>query len=216
MGVIRGRGIGRIPCPTQKLAEAASDTSQQLCAAAGGAGRKNRLLDSAQDGHPGLCFWLQPSRHLPAQCPFPGLCWRIKAIFCQLLPGFAAGALEVPQHSRVLNSPGPPRKLVGLWSQRLLSGFVVEQINYKGNICTPFCQKQSGKKEMSEWGTKMLQDWSMVCSFPVDSLCFEIYKITGITKYHKYSAQTHIKIQNHRTHCTEKTSMSGYFNLSSH
>lgn len=71
-------------------------------------------------------------------------------------PRFCWGPLEVTQHSRVLNSPGPLRKLVGLWSQRLLSGFVVEQINCKGNIFTPFCQKQGRKKEMNEWGTKML------------------------------------------------------------
>lgn len=70
----------------------------------------------------------------PSLRPFPWHCCSIKAISCPLLTDFAGGALGVTQHSRVLNSPGPSRKLEGLWSQMLLSSFAAEQIHYKGNV----------------------------------------------------------------------------------
>lgn len=210
MGLIRGRGFGRIPWPTQKLAEAAFDASQQLCAATGGAGRKNKLLNNTQDGHPGLYFWLQPSRHLPAQCPFPWLCCSIKTISVSssqvLLKTFwmspsTAGCwthLGLKETCRTLESE------VALW-------FITKAIYLPLSV--------RNRMERQKWMNEVQKCYGIGCivsSFTVDFLCFEIYKITGIIKYHKYTAQTHIKTQNHRTHCTEKTSVSGYFNLSSH
>lgn len=202
----KAEALAGLPDQQMKSAEEAFDAFQRLCAATGGAGRKNRLLNYTRDSHPGLYFWLQPSRHLPAQCPFPWHCCSIKALFCPLLPGFADGAWEDAQHSRVLNSPGPSRKHVGLWSQRLLSGFVVEQVDYKGNIFTPFFRTHSRKKKVNE-AQKCYGVGCFVSSFPVDCLCLEIYKIAGKIKYHKYSAHTCIKAQNHisqkKTQCLD-------------
>lgn len=64
-GTVRSEAEALAGFPDQQLhlAEEAFDASEQLCAATGGAGRKNRLLNNAQDGHTGLYVWLQPSRH---------------------------------------------------------------------------------------------------------------------------------------------------------
>lgn len=114
--------------------------------------RWSREEEQAFEQHsrcPCWALFLAAAQHAsPSLCPFSWHCCSIKAISCPLLAGFAGGALGVTQHSRVLNSPGPSRKLVGLWSQRLLSGFAVEQINYKGNIFTLSIRNRVERKKL--------------------------------------------------------------------
>lgn len=154
-------------------------------------------------GHAGLYFWLRPSGHLSAQCRPPWHCSRIKALSVSGPLSFCWWCCR--RHPRgALKSPVPSRKLIRVLSERLLSCLVVEQMNCKGNIF-PRTFWDTTVERKSKWSAKMLQGWGFFL-FPhflwTVSFYLEIYKITGIIRYHRYSAiehtpaVTHIKAQN--------------------